>query len=85
MGVEIAKSGTRDAFFSTQEVVGMHYFVFGMGGAAIVFIGRRIYVRLERWNRFHRLRGARECLEAVHDTLDSLAKSKPKVGSRWES
>jgi len=60
----------------------MHYFVFGMGGAAIVFVGRRIYVRLERWNRLQRLRGARECLEAVHDTLNSLAKSKPKANSR---
>ena len=57
----------------------MEYFLLAMSGAAIVFIARSIFIRLERWNRSHRLGGARECLDAVHDTLDSLAKSKPKV------
>jgi hypothetical protein len=60
----------------------MQYFVLGIGTGAILFIARRTYLRIERWNRFKRLRGAKMCLDAVHDTLNSLAKSKPKVLSR---
>ncbi len=55
----------------------MHYFVVGMSVGALLFIARSTYLHLERWERSKRLRGAKECLEAVHDTLDSLAKSNP--------
>lgn len=58
----------------------MEYFAFAVVAAAILFIGRSVYTRVERSNRSRRLRGAQECLDAVHDTLASLAKSNPKVG-----
>jgi hypothetical protein len=57
----------------------MEYFLLAMIGAAILFIARSIFIRLQRWHRSHRLRGAKACLDAVHDTLNSLAKSNPKV------
>jgi hypothetical protein len=57
----------------------MQYFVFGIGTGAILFIARSTYLRIERWNRLRRLRGAKACLDAVHHTLDGIAKSKPKV------
>jgi hypothetical protein len=57
----------------------MQYFVLGIGAGAILFIARNTYLRVEHWNRSNRLRGAKACLDAVHDTLDSLAKSKPKA------
>ena len=57
----------------------MQYFVLGIGTGAILFIARGTYLRIERWNRFRRLRGAKACLDAVHDTLGDIAKSKPKV------
>ncbi len=57
----------------------MEYFAFAVVAAAILFIGRGVYTRLERRNRSRRLRGAKECLDAVHNTLASLAKSNPKV------
>jgi hypothetical protein len=55
----------------------MQYFVLGVGVGAFLFIVRNTYLRVERWNRSKRLRGAKACLDAVHDTLDSLAKSMP--------
>jgi hypothetical protein len=57
----------------------MQYFVLGIGTGAILFIARSTYLRIERWNRGRRLRGAKACLDAVHHTLDGIAKSKPKV------
>ena len=57
----------------------MQYFVLGIGTGAILFIARSTNLRIERWNRFRRLRGAKACLDAVHDTLGDIAKSKPKV------
>jgi len=57
----------------------MQYFVLGVGTGAILYIARSTYLRIERWNRFKRLRGAKACLDAVHNTLDDLAKSKPKA------
>jgi hypothetical protein len=57
----------------------MHYFVFGVGAGAILFIARNSYLRVQRWSRANRLRGAKACLGAVQDTLESLAKSKPKA------
>jgi hypothetical protein len=56
----------------------MHYFVFGIGAGAILLIARNMYLRVQHWCQANRMRGAKECLDAVHDTLDSLAKSKPK-------
>jgi hypothetical protein len=54
----------------------MHYFVLGIGTGAILFIARNTYMRVERWNRSKRLRGAKACLDSVRFTLDSIAKSK---------
>jgi hypothetical protein len=59
----------------------MHYFVFGIGGGAILLIARSTFLRLQHWSRANRLRGAIACLDAVHDTLDNLAKSMPKAKS----
>jgi hypothetical protein len=64
-----------------KEVTGMHYFVLGVGTGAILFIARNTYLRVERWNRSKKLRGAKACLEAVRDALDHLAKSKPEAKS----
>ncbi len=61
-----------------KEVFGMEYLVIAVPAAGILFVGRQLYLRLERWNRSRRLRGARACLDAVHDTLVTLAESKPK-------
>jgi hypothetical protein len=60
----------------------MHYFVFGIGAGAVLFIARNTYLRVQHWSRANRMRGAKACLDAVHDTLDSLAKSKPKAQNR---
>jgi uncharacterized membrane protein len=54
----------------------MGYIIFAVAATAILLIARGIYGRFERWNRAHRLRGAKECLDAVQNTLASLAKSK---------
>jgi len=59
----------------------MHYFVFGVSAGAILFIARSSYLRIQRWSHANRLRGAKACLDAVHDTLESIAKSKPKAKS----
>jgi hypothetical protein len=56
----------------------MHYFVFGIGVGALLLIAQNTFRRVQKWNRNNRLRGAKACLEAVHDTLDNLAKSMPK-------
>ena len=60
-----------------ERSFGMQYLVFAIGAAAILIVGRSIYVHLEGLSRTHRLRGARECLDAVQNTLTELAKSKP--------
>jgi hypothetical protein len=60
----------------------MHYFVFGIGAGAILFIARSSYLRVQRWSQANRLRGAKACLDAVHDTLEGLAKSKAKAKNR---
>ena len=64
-----------------KEVICMHYFVFGIGAGAMLFIARNTFLRVQRWSRANRLRGAKACLDAVHDTLENLAKSKPKAKS----
>ena len=63
----------------------MQYFVLGMSVGAFLFIARSTYLHLERWERSKRLRGAKACLDAVHDTLDSLAKSNPAAQESHES
>jgi hypothetical protein len=57
----------------------MQYFVFAVGGSAILLIGRSIYIRFERWESRRRLNGAKACLDAVQDTLETLAKSKSEA------
>ena len=54
----------------------MKLWVFLTGAGTMVLLATRAYYRLERWYRRRRLRGALECLDAVHDTLAGLAKSK---------
>jgi hypothetical protein len=53
----------------------MQHLIFGVGAGAIVLLAARAY-RFERWNRRRRVRGALECLDAVHNTLASLAERK---------
>ena len=57
----------------------MHYLVFVVGAGGMLMFTRSIYNRFERWNRSRRLRGAKECLDAVHNTLAGLAKGNPKA------
>jgi hypothetical protein len=57
----------------------MHYFVFGVSAGAILLLVRSTFLRIQRWSRANRLRGAKACLDAVHNTLENLAKSKPKA------
>jgi hypothetical protein len=54
----------------------MQHLIFGAGAGAIVLLAARAYYRFERWNRRRRLRGALECLDAVHNTLANLAERK---------
>jgi hypothetical protein len=54
----------------------MQNLVFAIGAGAIVLLGARAYKLFERWNRHRRLRGALECLDAVHNTLAGLAECK---------
>ena len=54
----------------------MQYLIFAIGGGTIVLAAGRAYKLLERWNRRRRLRGAVECLDAVHNTLAGLAECK---------
>ena len=54
----------------------MQYLVLAIGAVAIVLLAARAYRLLERWNRRRRLRGAQECLDAVHNTLAGLAECK---------
>jgi hypothetical protein len=51
----------------------MQYLIFAMGAGAIVQLAASAYKRFERWNQRRRLRGAQECLDAVHNTLAGLA------------
>jgi hypothetical protein len=59
-----------------KEVIQMEYFVFAVGAGAILLLGARAFHRLERWDRRRRLRGAQECLDAVHNALAELANRK---------
>jgi hypothetical protein len=59
----------------------MQHLVFAIGLGAIVLVARWAYSRFQRWNRRRRLRGALECLDAVHNTLAGLAECKSS-GSR---
>jgi hypothetical protein len=68
-----------------KEVFGMEYLVIAVPAAGVVFVGRQLYLSLERWNRNRRLRGAQACLDAVHDTLATLAESNPKIRSSRSS
>ena len=54
----------------------MQQLVFAIGAGAIVLLAIRAYSRFQRWNRHRRLRGALECLDAVHNTLAGLAECK---------
>jgi hypothetical protein len=57
----------------------MHYLLFVVGAVGMLMSTRSVYNRFERWNRSRRLRGAKECLDAVHNTLADLAKGNPKA------
>jgi hypothetical protein len=54
----------------------MQYLVFVIGAGAIVQLTASAYKRIERWNQRRRLRGAQECLDAVHNTLAGIAECK---------
>jgi hypothetical protein len=54
----------------------MQYLVFAIGAGAFVQLAASAYKRIERWNQRRRLRGAQECLDAVHNTLAGLAECK---------
>jgi hypothetical protein len=54
----------------------MQYLVFSIGAGAIVLLASQAYKLFERWNRRRRLRGAQECLDAVHYTFAGLAECK---------
>jgi hypothetical protein len=54
----------------------MQHLVFAIGAGSIVLLAARAYNLFERWNRRRRLRGAQECLDAVHNTLAGLAECK---------
>jgi hypothetical protein len=54
----------------------MQDFAYAVCGGAIVLLAARLYKVFERWNRRRRLRGAQECLDAVHNTLAGLAECK---------
>jgi peptidoglycan/LPS O-acetylase OafA/YrhL len=54
----------------------MQYLEFAIGAGATVLLAARVYKLFERWNRRRRLRGAQECLDAVHNTLAGLAECK---------
>jgi hypothetical protein len=56
----------------------MIYLIYAAGAVASGLVARSVYNHLEHWNRSQKLRGAKACLNAVHDTLESLAKSKPQ-------
>jgi hypothetical protein len=81
LGKPITTNGMESAFSMGKEVIGMEYLVIAVPAAGVLFVGRHLYLRLERWNRSRRLRGAQACLNAVHDTLVTLAESNPKVRS----
>jgi hypothetical protein len=59
-----------------EELICMQYFVFAIGAGAIVQLAARAYKIVERWDQRRRLRGAKECLDAVQNTLAGLAECK---------
>jgi hypothetical protein len=54
----------------------MEHFAFAIGAGVVLLLGTRVFNRFERWDRRRRLRGAQECLDAVHKTLAEVAKCK---------
>jgi hypothetical protein len=54
----------------------MQYLVFSIAAGAIVLLASKAYKLFERWDRRRRLRGAQQCLDAVHNTLAGLAECK---------
>ena len=68
--------GIEPALTKHEEVICMQYLVFGIGVGAVVLLAARAYKLFERWSRRRRLRGAQECLDAVHNTLAGLAECK---------
>jgi hypothetical protein len=52
----------------------MQYLGFAVGAMAIILVARSLYGYFERLNRSRKFRGARACLDAVHDTLADLEK-----------
>jgi hypothetical protein len=59
-----------------EEVIRMQQLVLAIAAGAIILLASRAYNRFKRWNRRRRLRGALECLDAVHNTLAGLAECK---------
>ena len=68
--------GMKNAQTRNEEVIRMQHLVFAIGAGAIVLLAVRAYNRFQRWNRRRRLRGALECLDAVHNALAGLAECK---------
>ena len=68
--------GIEPASAKHEEVICMQNLVFAIGAGAIVLLAARAYKLFEHWNRHRRLRGALECLDAVHNTLAGLAECK---------
>jgi hypothetical protein len=54
----------------------MERFVFVIGAGVFLLLAARAYDLCSRWNRRRRARGARDCLDAVHNTLAELAECK---------
>ena len=54
----------------------MEHLLFAIGAGTIVLLATRACYLFLRWNRRRRLRGALDCLDAVHNTLTGLAECK---------
>jgi hypothetical protein len=59
-----------------EEVIRMEHLVFAIGAGTVVLLATRACYLFLRWNRRRRLRGALDCLDAVHNTLAGLAECK---------
>jgi hypothetical protein len=71
--------GIEPAMNKREEIICMQYLVFAIGAGAIVPLGAKVYKLFERWNGRRRLRGAQECLDAVHNTLAGLAECNART------
>jgi hypothetical protein len=60
----------------------MEHLLFAIAAGTIVLLGTRAGYLLLRWNRRRRLRGALDCLDAVHNTLTGLAECKSSGSER---